>query len=109
MAIEDAVFLARTLRDLPSIPEAFAAFERLRRERVEKIVAWGARGSSSKVPGAFGRVARDLMVRLIFPLLITEKSLAWMYDYRIGWDELTGEDGRHRGPRAGPVRERAQR
>ena len=89
MAIEDGVVLATSLRDHPSIPEAFAAFERLRRERVERIVAWGARGSSSKTPGVFGRVARDLVLRLIFRHFVTEKSLAWMYDYRVAWDEPT--------------------
>ena len=77
----------RTLRQMPSIPGAFEAFERSRRERVEKIVAWGARGSSSKVPGAFGRIARDLMLRVVVRRLITEKSLAWMYDYRVDRDE----------------------
>ena len=87
MAIEDAIVLARTLRQMPSIPGAFEAFERSRRERVEKIVAWGARGSSSKVPGAFGRIARDLMLRVVVRRLITEKSLAWMYDYRVDRDE----------------------
>jgi 2-polyprenyl-6-methoxyphenol hydroxylase-like FAD-dependent oxidoreductase len=83
MAIEDAVVLADALRDAPSIPAAFAAYERARRERVEKIVAWGARGSSSKVPGRFGRVVRDTMLRAMFRYLITDTSLAWMYDYRV--------------------------
>ena len=84
MAIEDGVVLARRLAGAPSITEAFAAFERERRDRVEKIVAAGARSSSSKVPGAVGRVFRDAMLRLIFRYMVTEKSLAWMYDYRAG-------------------------
>ena len=84
MAIEDAVVLARTLHRSPTIPEAFAAYELSRRERVEKIVAWGARSSSSKTPGAFGRTVRDLMLPLMFRYLVTPKSLAWMYDYRTG-------------------------
>jgi 2-polyprenyl-6-methoxyphenol hydroxylase-like FAD-dependent oxidoreductase len=82
MAIEDAVVLARSLREHRSIPEAFAHYERERRERVEKIVAWGARGSSHKTPGPFGRLARDLMLPVLFRFMITEKSLAWMYDHR---------------------------
>jgi hypothetical protein len=61
----------------------------LRRERVEKIVAWGARGSSNKTPGAFGRLVRDLMLSLLFRYVITEDSLGWMYDYRVSWDEPT--------------------
>ena len=84
MAIEDAIALAGELGRAPSIEAAFAGYEQLRRERVEKIVAWGARGSSSKVPGRFGRIARDAMLRILFRWVVTEKSLGWMYDYRIG-------------------------
>jgi FAD-dependent urate hydroxylase len=90
MAIEDGVTLARALRDGPSIAAAFASYEHARRERVERIVAWGARGSSSKTPGPFGRVIRDLMLPLMFRFLITPKSLAWMYDYRVPSVRPTG-------------------
>lgn len=86
MAMEDALMLARCLRDIPSVPEAFVAYERLRRGRVERIVAQGARSSSSKVPGGLGRLVRDLMLPLLFRFVVTEKSLAWMYDYRVDWD-----------------------
>ena len=41
MAIEDAVVLAKTLRDLPTPARAFAAYEHLRRKRVEQVVAAG--------------------------------------------------------------------
>jgi 2-polyprenyl-6-methoxyphenol hydroxylase-like FAD-dependent oxidoreductase len=92
MAIEDAVILASALRENGSIAEAFAAFERSRRERVERIVAWGARGSSSKVPGRFGRAVRDLMLPLMFRTFVTQKSLAWMYDYRVAPDRAAGDD-----------------
>ena len=86
MAAEDGVILAKTLRDLPSIPEALDAYEHVRRGRVEKIVAFGARGSSAKVPGPFGRVTRDLALRLVFRLFVTERSMAWLYDHRVEWD-----------------------
>ncbi|MBT2387732.1 FAD-dependent monooxygenase, partial [Streptomyces sp. ISL-11] len=42
IAIEDGVVLARCLRDLPDAGRAFAAYERLRRERVERVVAMSA-------------------------------------------------------------------
>lgn len=86
MAIEDAVILARCLRDLPQIPEAFAAYKRLRRERVERIVAHGARGSSDKTPGPVARVLRDLMLPVVFKFLVTEKSLAWLYNHHVDWE-----------------------
>jgi len=43
MAIEDAVELGRCLRDLPEPAAAFAVYEGLRRQRVERVVAQGAR------------------------------------------------------------------
>jgi FAD-dependent urate hydroxylase len=89
MAIEDAVVLAKCLRDLPDIRQAFAAYERLRRERVERVVAQGARSSSGKAAGPIARVLRDLMLPVILKRVASsgEKSLAWMYDYHIDWDE----------------------
>lgn len=85
MAAEDGVILAKALRDLPSIPEALAAYEQQRRRRVEKIVAFGARGSSAKVPGPFGRVMRDQLLRLVFRFFVSERSMAWQFDHRVEW------------------------
>ncbi len=87
MAIEDAVVLARCLRDLPDTGRAFAAYERLRRKRVERIVAHGARTSNSKAAGPFARVIRDLMMPMILKRVANGGSLAWMHDYSIVWDE----------------------
>jgi 2-polyprenyl-6-methoxyphenol hydroxylase-like FAD-dependent oxidoreductase len=89
MAIEDAVVLARCLRDLPDIRQAFAAYERLRRERVERVVAQGARSSSGKAAGPIARVLRDLVLPVILKRVASsgERSLAWVYDYHIDWDE----------------------
>jgi len=42
IAIEDAAVLAQCLRDMPAIPEALELFEKLRRDRVERIVRAGA-------------------------------------------------------------------
>jgi 2-polyprenyl-6-methoxyphenol hydroxylase-like FAD-dependent oxidoreductase len=86
MAAEDGVVLAQCLRDLPTLPEALAAYERRRRARVERIVAQGARTSSAKTPGRVGRVLRDLALPLVFKLLVTDRSMAWIYDHHIDWD-----------------------
>jgi FAD-dependent urate hydroxylase len=86
MAAEDGVVLAKCLRDLPDIPQALAAYERLRRRRVERIVAQGARTSSSKTPGPAGRVLRDLLLPLVFKFLVTDKSQGWIYGHHIDWD-----------------------
>jgi FAD-dependent urate hydroxylase len=86
MAIEDAVVLARCMRDLPNTGQAFAAYERLRRARVERIVAHGAKTSNSKAAGPVARVLRDLMMPLILKRVARGESLAWMHDYHIEWD-----------------------
>jgi 2-polyprenyl-6-methoxyphenol hydroxylase-like FAD-dependent oxidoreductase len=86
MAAEDGVILAKALRDTRSIPEALAAYERARRGRVEKIVAWGARGSSAKIPGRFGRAVRDTMLRFLFRHVVTDRSMFWQFDHRVEWE-----------------------
>ena len=86
MAAEDGVILAKALRDLPSIPAALNEYERLRRSRVEKIVAYGARGSNAKVPGPLGRVIRDLFLRVVFRVFASERAMAWQFGHRVEWD-----------------------
>ena len=87
MATEDAVVLSRCLRDLPDTRQAFVAYERLRRSRVERIVAHGARTSNSKAAGPVTRMLRDLMMPLVLKRVVRGGSLAWMHDYHIAWDE----------------------
>jgi 2-polyprenyl-6-methoxyphenol hydroxylase-like FAD-dependent oxidoreductase len=61
MALEDSVVLAQCLRDLPDAPAAFTVYERLRRERVERLVATSAGQTSDSDRG-------------------------WLYDHHIEWD-----------------------
>ena len=91
MALEDAVVLAQSLRDHADVPAAFAAYEKARRERVEKIVAAGARSSSSKIPGPVGRRLQELMLRFAFRYLITDRSTAWINNHRIRWEDTVGD------------------
>jgi 2-polyprenyl-6-methoxyphenol hydroxylase-like FAD-dependent oxidoreductase len=84
LAIESAVQLARCLRDLPHL-EAFAAYERLRRPRAERVIAAAARTNSHKAAGPVGRVLRDLLMPVAMKLVKPEK-MAWQYAYRIDWD-----------------------
>ncbi len=82
LAMEDAVILAQCLRDFPDHAQAFGAYERLRRQRVERIVAEAARQSNNKIPGFL----RDLMMPLIFKFFVTEKALSWVHDHHIDWN-----------------------
>ncbi len=87
MAIEDAVQLARCLRDHPEPAAAFGVYEALRRDRVERVVAHGARTTSSKVAGPIGRVVRDL----VFPVVLRfgDVSPRWMHHHHIDWAART--------------------
>jgi hypothetical protein len=53
---------------------------------VERIVAQGARSSSSKAAGPVGRILRDLMLPLVFRHVVTDKSLTWLYEHHLDWD-----------------------
>jgi len=86
MAIEDAVVLAHTLATERSISEAYQTYEGLRRERVERIVAYGARTSNQKAPGPVGRFLRDMLLPVVFRFFVTDESARWMYDYRVSDD-----------------------
>jgi FAD-dependent urate hydroxylase len=92
LSIESAVELARCLRDLP-VPEAFDAYEGLRRARVEKVIARTARINNDKAPGPVGRVLRDLL----FPVAMRtfynpERMMGWMHRHTIDWDARVADD-----------------
>ncbi|MGW9117729.1 FAD-dependent oxidoreductase [Streptomyces sp. NPDC055663] len=84
IAVESAVELARCLRDLP-YDQAFAAYEQLRRPRVERIIKLGARTNTNKTAGPVGRVLRDLVMPATMKLINPEK-MAWQFDHHIDWD-----------------------
>ena len=86
LALEDAVVLATCLRDASTVEEALTAYDTARRDRVERIVAAGARSSSSKIPGRAGRAVRDAMMRLVFRFVVTERSSSWITGHRVRWD-----------------------
>jgi FAD-dependent urate hydroxylase len=88
LASEDAVTLARCLRDEPDSQAAFAAYERLRRDRVERVVAWGARMGGTKTAGPVARIARDLVLPRILAKGSTPEAMdkqAWMFSHHIDW------------------------
>jgi FAD-dependent urate hydroxylase len=92
LAIEDAVMLARCLRDLPDTASAFAAYERARRPRVERIVAWATRMNRNKMPGRMGRAIRDLVLPLILGRQGSAESQRWIFDHHIEWDARVALD-----------------
>lgn len=87
LAIEDALVLAKCLRDRPDTEQAFAAFQSLRRERVERVVKHGKRSGDGKAQGPVGAAIRDVMLPVFMRTMARRNTLGWMYDYRIAWDE----------------------
>jgi 2-polyprenyl-6-methoxyphenol hydroxylase-like FAD-dependent oxidoreductase len=88
LAAESAIQLARCLRDLPDVPTAFAAYERLRRPRVQKIAARAAKVNNSKAPGRVTKALMGLLMPIAMKTFLTpEKMLGPEHGYRIDWDE----------------------
>ncbi|MGW0192220.1 FAD-dependent oxidoreductase [Nonomuraea sp. NPDC003201] len=82
LAIEDAVVLARCLRDSGSHTKAFERFEAERRPRAERVVAYSRTISNSKAASPVARVFRDLMLPFFLKKSASQESLAWMYRYQ---------------------------
>jgi 2-polyprenyl-6-methoxyphenol hydroxylase-like FAD-dependent oxidoreductase len=88
LAIEDAIVLARCLRDIPDTERAFAAYETLRRERVEKVVAYSRRiGQSKTISNPVARWLRDQIMPFALKHFANADSHAWLYTYHVDWDE----------------------
>lgn len=83
MALEDALTLAKCLRDLP-VGQALAAYEGLRRKRVERIVAMGKRNGDGKAAGPIGRLLLPLFMKFAAKAAAKQD---WVYGYRIDWEQ----------------------
>ncbi|GAA1632116.1 FAD-dependent monooxygenase [Actinoplanes couchii] len=84
MALEDAVVLGDCLRRHDGVPEALADYVTIRRPRVEKVVAYGRRSSSTKVAGPVGAAIRDAMTPTVMRLLHRKGDpQAWIFDHRL--------------------------
>jgi 2-polyprenyl-6-methoxyphenol hydroxylase-like FAD-dependent oxidoreductase len=91
LALEDAIVLAKCLRDLPETGEAFRTFEQLRRERAEKIVKFSRqRGENKVTSNALARWWRDLTLPLILRTFAKDETLAWVAQYQVAWDAPLG-------------------
>jgi 2-polyprenyl-6-methoxyphenol hydroxylase-like FAD-dependent oxidoreductase len=88
LAMEDAIVLAKCLRDIPDHTHAFATYERLRRERVEQIVQYARRLGQGKVMTNPVQVGfRDLLMPFFLKHFANPAALDWGYSYHVDWDE----------------------
>src|SRR6266700_7299732 len=102
LAVEDAIVLAKCLRDIPDHALAFATYERLRRARVERMVQHGRNAGQGKVmTNPIGVWFRDLSMPLIFKLLANSAAGNWIYSYKVDWDEPVADTTKavEQGPR----------
>jgi 2-polyprenyl-6-methoxyphenol hydroxylase-like FAD-dependent oxidoreductase len=88
MALEDAMVLAKCLRDIPDLEQAFTTYEQLRRERTTKIYQMGLNGDRGKhMVNPLQVWFRDLMTPIFLKLFASEKATRWIYSYQVNWDE----------------------
>lgn len=84
LALEDAIVLARCLRDIPDLERAFTTFESQRRPRVERLVREARRtGRRKAAANPVSRRVRDLV--LPFFLELGARGLRNVYEYRVDW------------------------
>ncbi|SFJ40022.1 2-polyprenyl-6-methoxyphenol hydroxylase [Streptosporangium canum] len=102
LAMESAIQLARCLRDLPDVAGAFAAYEGLRRERVEKVAWRASKTNNSKALGPVAIAMMGLMMPLAMRTFLNpEKTLGAEQRYRIDWQApVTADASRAAGNRS---------
>ena len=92
LAMEDAIVLAQCLRDIPEGEQAFATYERLRRERVERVVQY------ARSLGSWRAMTNPIQVwfwELLMPFFLKRSAnptaLDWLYSYQVDWDASVEE------------------
>ena len=92
LAVEDAMVLAKCLRDREDHALAFAAYERIRRARVERMVRYGRSLSRQKVlTNPIQVTFRDWLMPSFLKLFANPAALDWVYSYRVDWDDPVGD------------------
>jgi 2-polyprenyl-6-methoxyphenol hydroxylase-like FAD-dependent oxidoreductase len=80
LALEDAMRLARLMQDEQDLGVTFEAFERERRPRAERVVAFARRNGNQKGEfSATGAWIRDRVLKVLIP--VTARWQDWMYAY----------------------------
>lgn len=96
LAVEDAVQVAKCLRDLPEPGQAFTTFEQVRRPRAQKVIKQAARINNNKAATGAARVFRDVMMPVMMPLFVrfiaNGRPGQQLYGHHIDWDSQTQSD-----------------
>jgi 2-polyprenyl-6-methoxyphenol hydroxylase-like FAD-dependent oxidoreductase len=95
LALEDALVLAKCLRDLPAPEQAFAAFQRIRQPRTEQVVAFAQEINKHKriSRNPLAVIARDAIVPIFLRKAASDTTNRWLYDHRDAWDTPATRQG----------------
>ncbi|WP_029215664.1 FAD-dependent oxidoreductase [Kallotenue papyrolyticum] len=96
LALEDALVLAKCLRDRPTTSAAFALYEQLRRERAERVVRLSRQiGNHKATSNPIARWIRDLVLPVVLKRFNSPAQHGWLYAYREPWATPVAEPGRN--------------
>jgi 2-polyprenyl-6-methoxyphenol hydroxylase-like FAD-dependent oxidoreductase len=88
LALEDAITLARCLRDVPDHEAAFAEYQRLRQPRAEAVVRYARAINRQKrvTKSRIGIAIRDAMLPVFLKRARDDTRNDWLYNHEIAWD-----------------------
>lgn len=88
ISMEDAVVLAKCIRDIPSVENAFEKFEQLRKPRAEKIVKEAQNtGKFVLTKNPIKRRFSNILLSLTLRKSAVKKRQSWIFSYKIDWDK----------------------
>jgi 2-polyprenyl-6-methoxyphenol hydroxylase-like FAD-dependent oxidoreductase len=89
LALEDAVTLARCLRDEPDHIGAFAEYQRVRQPRAEAVVGYARAINKQKrvTTSRLGIAIRDAMLPMFLKKARDDTRNDWLYNHEITWSE----------------------
>ena len=87
-SMEDAVVLAKCLRDISDFKQSFVKFESLRKERAEKIVREAQK--SGKIflrSGILGKLVARIFLKVGLRESNFKKGQNWIFSYKVDWNK----------------------
>ena len=88
ISMEDAVVLAKCIRDIPSLENAFEKFEELRKPRAERIVKEAQNtGKFVLTKNPIKRRFSNILLSLTLRESAVKKRQNWIFSYTIDWNK----------------------
>lgn len=95
LALEDAITLARCLRETPDHAAALAEYQRLRQPRAEAVVGYARAINRRKrvTRSRLGIAIRDAMLPMFLRAAADDTRNDWLYNHEIAWEAGVGGRG----------------